>query len=128
MFVRFVINRLDPDSGRRQGILQALRELRDDDLLLPEEQEVCDEVFAWLFDNLDRPDTFSRSRKRHAAKVALSWFKPTAREHIARMHVLARVLEAHGLQVDIIEERRPGYIVHEDEYQVVAEPFQETRT
>ncbi|MFY0581380.1 hypothetical protein ACN28S_50420 [Cystobacter fuscus] len=41
---------------------------------------------------------------------------------------LARVLEAHGLQVDVIEERWPGYIVHEDESQVVADPFQETCT
>lgn len=89
---------------------------------------MCDEIFAWLFANLDGPDTFSRSRKHHAAKIALSWFKSTEGEHIARMHVLARILEAHGLQVDVIEERRPGYIVHEDEHQVVAEPFQETRT
>ncbi|MFY0581374.1 hypothetical protein ACN28S_50390 [Cystobacter fuscus] len=58
----------------------------------------------------------------------MSWFKSTAREHIACMHVLARVLDAHGLQVDVIEQRRTGDIVHEDEPQVGAEPFQETRT
>ncbi len=128
MFVRFVIGRLDPDSGRRQGILQALRELRDDALLLPEEQDVCERVFAWLDRHLERPAAFSRSRKRHARRVALSWFKSTATEHLAHMHALVKILEAHGLAVEVLEEQRPGYIVCEDAHQVVAEPFQDTRT
>lgn len=51
---------------------------------------------------------------------ALSWFKPTAREHISNMRALAAILDAHGITVDVLREQRPGYIVYEDEHQVVA--------
>ena len=38
------------------------------------------------------------------------------------------VLEAHGYHVSILLEERLGYIVYEDEHQVIAEPFADTRT
>lgn len=44
------------------------------------------------------------------------------------MHELKRVLEAEGHAVTIIAEDRIGYIVYEDELQVIAEPFADTRT
>jgi hypothetical protein len=128
VFIRFVVHTLDPDSGRRQGILQALRELRDDGLLRADELDTCNEVFDWLYLHLERPHTFTRSRKRHARPVALSWFKPSATAHIAHMRTLMAVLEAHGIPVEVLREQRPGYIVYEDEHQIVAEPFQETAT
>jgi hypothetical protein len=58
----------------------------------------------------------------------LSWFKDTAVAHIAKMHRLARILEAHGLPVEELRTERPGYVVYEDAFQVAAEPFRETRT
>lgn len=44
------------------------------------------------------------------------------------MHVLKRVLESHGLAVTVVQETHVGYVVYEDEAQVVAEPFADTRT
>ena len=44
------------------------------------------------------------------------------------MHALKWLLEAHGHPVSIVREDRVGYIVHEDEFQVIAEPFSDTRT
>jgi hypothetical protein len=44
------------------------------------------------------------------------------------MHQLASILESHGYVVAIVREERVGYIVYEDEHQVVAEPFADTRT
>lgn len=44
------------------------------------------------------------------------------------MHHLKRLLEANGHGVTMIVEESVGYVVHEDAYQVVAEPFSETRT
>jgi hypothetical protein len=38
------------------------------------------------------------------------------------------VIEANGHVVEIIREERIGYVVYEDEAQVVAEPFADTRT
>jgi hypothetical protein len=57
--------------------------------------------------------------------VAISWFKPGAREHISKMRELAALLQAHGLAVQQVHTTRPGYVVYEDEFQVTAIPFAE---
>jgi hypothetical protein len=44
------------------------------------------------------------------------------------MHALARVLEGYGHPVSLLREERVGYIVYEDEFQVIAEPFSDTKT
>jgi hypothetical protein len=128
MFIRFVIPQNDPDSGRRQGLFQALTELDHAGVLEPHEAELYDEVYDWFKANLLKPRSFTRSSKPHAKKVALSWFKDSATEHIAKMRVLAHILDAHGVVVDVIQTERPGYVVYEDDLQVAAEPFSETVT
>jgi hypothetical protein len=128
MLVRFVIHKNDEDSGRRQGLFQALSDLVHADALLPHEQEQYNEIYEWFRKNLMQPHSFARSSKPHAKKVALSWFKDTAVEHIGKMHVLVQILEAHGVIVDVLRTERPGYVVYEDTFQVAAEPFKETVT
>jgi hypothetical protein len=44
------------------------------------------------------------------------------------MHAVKEVLEGYGHPVSLVREERVGYIVHEDEFQVIAEPFSETKT
>ena len=53
----------------------------------------------------------------------MCWFKPTATEHIAKVREISCILEQHGVYVRVIKAQRPGYVIYEDEYQVVAEPF-----
>jgi hypothetical protein len=48
--------------------------------------------------------------------------KPTAREHLARIRRLSEIVVLYGHVVSRLEEPRPGYIVQEDESQVVAKP------
>ena len=55
--------------------------------------------------------------------MALSWFKDTAREHVAKVRTIATLLEARGVAVFTVATERPGYVVYEDDFQVVAEPF-----
>ncbi len=57
----------------------------------------------------------------------MSWLKPTAVEHIAKMRALIVILEENGYRVSQITTKRPGYVVFEDDHQVVAEPFRNTR-
>lgn len=128
MFIRFVIHKLDEDSGKRQGLFQALANLESRGRLRPHEQEHFDEVYEWFRHNLKKPQSFSRSSKPHAKKVALSWFKDSATEHIARMRGLVQILKAHRIEVDVLTTDRPGYVVYEDAFQVAAEPFRETMT
>jgi hypothetical protein len=128
MYIRFVIHQNDSESGRRQGLFQALSDLDHAGVLEPHEIDLYDEVYDWFKANLRKPRSFTRSSKPHAKKVALSWFKDTATEHVAKMRILAQVLDAHSISVDVIQTDRPGYVVYEDEYQVAAEPFSETVT
>ncbi len=44
------------------------------------------------------------------------------------MHELKAILESNGCPVTVIREDRIGYVVHEDEFQAVAEPFADTKT
>lgn len=43
--------------------------------------------------------------------------------HIAKVREMCSILEENAIYVRTIKARRPGYIVYEDAYQVVAEPF-----
>jgi hypothetical protein len=128
MFVRFVIQRNDEGSGRRQGLFQAMTDLEDSGALAAHEQERYEEIYEWFRKHLKKPRSFTRSTKPHAKKVALSWFKDGATDHIRNMRAIAAILDGHGIQVDVLQTERPGYVVYEDKYQVAAEPFSETVT
>ena len=128
MFIRFVVKRLDPDSGRRQGLFQAADELRGLGDLSSQDHEILDNLFEWFRLNLRTPSRLSVSRRPHSKAQAISWFKLTAHKHIAKMREFQRVLEPHGVVIETIKARRPGYIVYEDEFQVAAYPFSDTPT
>jgi hypothetical protein len=128
VYLRFVVHCRDEDSGRRQGLFQALGAIYDSRKLSDGHRQEYERIRTWFGEHLERPDRFARSSKTHAKKVALSWFKHTAVEHIAGMRAMAQILEAHGVVVDEIRTDRPGYIVYDDEYQIAAEPFNETPT
>jgi hypothetical protein len=55
------------------------------------------------------------------------WFKSSATQHIGRIHEMVYILEQHNVYVRVLKTDRPGYIVYEDEHQVVAEPFANLR-
>jgi hypothetical protein len=46
-----------------------------------------------------------------------------ATQHIAQPRELAALLEANDICTEMLATDRPGYIVYEDEFQVLAEPF-----
>jgi hypothetical protein len=128
MYLRFVIDKIHPYSGRRLGILHAVRYLRDDGKLLQWEYDRADEIVGWFNEYLERPGPFNRSSRPHRLEKALSWFKDSARHHIDMMREMVAILESHGIPVTVLTTDRPGYITYEDEYQIVAEPFAETPT
>ena len=125
-YVRFVIQCSDSDSGRRQGVFQALSDLERRATLLPAEQQAYDETYDWFRKNLKKPRSFTRSSKPHAKRVAISWFKDSATEHIRRMRLLAGILDAHGVATEMLSTDRPGYVVYEDAHQIAPEPFKDT--
>lgn len=130
--IRFVGERVDPDSGLREGLFQLAFRVSDDHCLPAEEQLVLRENLDWLTSNLDAPRRLSpfknairrgRSRSSRREGIAISWFKSDALEHLERARAVAAVLRRNGYPVEEIKTQRPGYVTHEDVHQVVAVPF-----
>ena len=92
---------------------------------------MLEEELAWFRNRLSTPARFNRSTSKgyYRRKTrGISWFRDTATECIARMHELKRILEANGHPVTVIREDRIGFVIFEDDLQVVAEPFADTVT
>jgi hypothetical protein len=128
MFTRFVVHKRDEDSGRRQGLFQALAELDGEGRLAGHHRDDYLEVWDWFRLNLNGPTNLARASRPHAKKVALSWFKDSAIEHIRQMRRMSAILAEHDVAVSVLQTKRPGYVVYEDEHQVAAEPFSDTPT
>ncbi|HEY6249935.1 MAG TPA: hypothetical protein VI685_08230 [Candidatus Angelobacter sp.] len=129
MYLRFVVADIDEDSERKLGVFHAVRYLRDQGELYPHEEEWHDSIRQWFDENLERPTRFTASKRPFYRRKnkALSWFRDTAREHIRWIRGLVAILQNHGVPVEMLKANHVGYVVYEDEYQVVAEPFADTR-
>ena len=123
MYLRFVTAEIDPDSGVEAGVFVAAYRLWYGNSLPVYEGERLGDIMVWFHLNLRRPSRFSRSSGRGGGPGrAVCWFRPTAREHLARAHEMADILEENGVFVWQIKAPKVGYVVYEDEHQVVAEP------
>ena len=123
MYLRFVVNDIDEDSGLERGIVQAMYLLWRAGRLAPHEEAWWADVRSWFNLELEKPERLARSRRPGAKQRAVSWFKSTATEHITRAREVAAILAQHDVPSRMLRTERPGYIVYEDEFQVTAEPF-----
>jgi len=125
MYLRFVVAEIDEDSERGLGVIHAAFNLRDSGKLYPYEESRLEELREWFNAHLKTPGRFTAAKPPHyrKRKRAISWFKDSAQEHIRHVHEMVGILERHGIPVKLIKTDRVGYVVYEDEHQVVAEPF-----
>jgi len=74
---------------------------------------------------LEKPTQFTASKPPRYRKPnkAISWFRDTAAAHISHIRDLVGILENHGITVEMLKTNRVGYVVYEDEFQIVSEPF-----
>ena len=130
-FIRFVLTTPNPDTGVADGVFgQAYKMMKGAELERGEREQLR-EVIEWFEKNLPAPDCFNRSKSKgyyRRATRGIHWFRDTATECLMKMHLVTNVLESHGHPVSVICESRIGYLVYEDQFQVVAEPFADTRT
>lgn len=121
-YVRFVCFQTIGRQRSRLGLFKAI-----DEAVVSEHAERWAIAEArgqsgWFNANLAIPKQFSTGGHRGFGQPGLSWFKPTATEHIQRMHALKTALEACGIHVEVLTSRDPGLVVWQDEHQIVAEP------
>ena len=127
MYLRFVVAEIHEDSQRELGVFQAVANLREEGKLLHHEEEQHNLIRSWFNENLEKPTRFTNSKPPYYRKPnkAISWFKDTAKDHLSQIRGLIAILQSHGIQVEILKADRVGYVVYEDEFQIVAEPFRE---
>jgi hypothetical protein len=124
MLIRFITTEIHGRSRVAAGIFVAAYRLRDSDKLPFYDHETLTEALRWFEFYLKRPYRFSRTM-RPRQPVAISWFKSTATDHISKIWEMVAVLENNEVPVRLIKTVTPGYIVYEDEHQIVAEPYAE---
>jgi hypothetical protein len=128
-YIRFVVNDVDPESSVNAGVFQPAYRLIKSGSLLDHEVKEIQAITSWFEVHLTVPKRFSASSSKgyyRRPRKAISWFKASADEHVRKIRELVNILKRHGVVVHTIITDRPGYIVHEDEYQITAEPFAET--
>lgn len=129
-FVRFIVAERDPGTGLELGVFQVAYALRDRPDIPEIDGATLRDTLAWFGKHLAEPARFNRTRSKGYERRktrGIAWFRDSATEHIARVQQLGIVLEAHGYHVSMLREERLGYVVYEDEHQVIAEPFADTR-
>jgi hypothetical protein len=77
---------------------------------------------------VEKPSRFSRSKGTTygVQNRAICWFRDSAVKHIVKLRQMVSILENHDVKVEMLITKRPGYVVYEDEFQIVAEPFSES--
>ncbi len=124
-YIRFVVADVHRNSGKELGVFHAVLLLREEGKLYAHEEELHDSTRDWFNEHLEKPTRFTASKPPHDRKPnkAISWFKDKATAHISHIRDLVGILENHGIAVQMLKTDRVGYVVYEDEFQIVAEPF-----
>lgn len=126
MFIRFVTDQLDAETGQPMGVFGAAYQLLEGDLLPDYSRaEIC-LTLTWFKTNLPIPDRFSRSRKPHRQDNGICWFKTQATECMRNIRYLVLLVSEHDVVVRELLTDTPGYMIYEDDSQVVAQPFSST--
>ncbi len=127
MYLRFVQLNVVEGMKARSGIFSAAYELRNARNVDPHTHKQLEDLLAWFRQNLAIPSRFTRSSSKGADRPSvtygLSWYKPSAKVHLDKSYELSALLQQNGYFIEIIKTTRLGYVLYEDEHQIVAEPF-----
>jgi hypothetical protein len=120
-YIRFVIEREDEDSHVEQGIFQAAALAIEWQGITGIDADELNRLLAWFNENLEKPTSFGRDKLR----LGICWFKTGSTEYISRIWEMVRILERNSIYVKKIRTDKPGYVIYEDQWQLVAEPFRQ---
>ena len=124
MFLRFVGAEIDTRTGRHKGIFTLAYDLLETKELLTYQEETLKNILKWFKTNLPIPDKFSKKKNnKHKNNISTAWFKDSAQSLLKVIWEMKEILESNEIKVEVIKSERPGYIIYEDEYQIIVEPF-----
>src|SRR6266550_64229 len=126
MFIRFVCGEIDEDSHVSAGLFCAAFDLIKDEKLSDHDYAELADLMRWFRLNLQ--GTFEhRLRKPWRARRSICWFKSDACEHVKRAWLMMNILERNDVFMRMIKSRSVGFVIYEDEAQVLAQPSEELR-
>jgi len=126
MFIRFVTKQIDEETSKPQGIFASAYELLENGVLEEFERKEIRRTIDWFKSNLPIPDRFVRSRKPHREDKGVCWFKCSATECMTHIRYLVQLVSEQDVITRELTTEKPGYVIYEDDSQVVAEPFSTT--
>jgi hypothetical protein len=94
----------------------AAEHLKEAGELRVDEQQHLEELLEWFRLHLPVPHVSQRDER------AIYWYKPSAKQHIGRMWELARFLELHGYDVEMVTTAFAGLAIYQDDFQIGAIP------
>ncbi len=118
-YIRFVVGHKDEDSHVEQGVFQAVAQALEWQAITGDDARALNKLRLWFSDNLEKPTAFGRGR----LNLGICWFKAESLEHISQMWKIIDILERNHIYVKKITTEKPGYVIYEDEWQLVAEPY-----
>lgn len=126
MYIRYVTLERNKWSQQETGLFIALDKLFNAGVLYQYEVDLREDFHNWFSENLLVPSVLSDKDRRPATPKALSWFRDTAKEHIRKMRAYSEILQAHEVPIKRVCTSRPGRVLYEDDFQVVAIPYSDT--
>lgn len=124
MYLRFRTQFINKEDKPQFGIFNAMEFICEHSHTSDEEEVQLKELYRWFKDNLEVPKHFySDSATYGWEEKSLSWFKDSAKEHIAKLREAVVILEKYDLIVETIWETDPGNIKFEDDVQISAIPY-----
>ena len=121
MFVRFVVGTNSENPYWLDGVFGLAYRLRDDEALGEGRTEWLAEILEWFNRHLPVPPFGGvRARRRWSDRV-VCWFRGERNEPLRRMWPLVELLRDDGTPVRVVTTSRPGRILYEDSFQIVAE-------
>jgi hypothetical protein len=89
-YLRFVVAEIHENSAKELGVFHAVLRLREEGKLLSHEEELHDVTRQWFSENLEKPTRFTASKPPFYRRPnkAISWFKDSARDHLAHIRGL----------------------------------------
>jgi hypothetical protein len=121
MFVRFIIADTQSNPYESNGLFAAMTWGDVFDRLDPHAVEFVTDHCEWFRDNLPVPPFRSNQELGIWSRRAVCWFKDCAGEPLRRMWDFVAIYREYAIPVRLIRTDRPGKIVYEDDFQVVAE-------
>lgn len=116
-YIRFVVGRAE-DGHVERGIFHVAGLAVEWQDITGADVAKLEDLQRWFSQQLSRPASAGRDR----ARFGICWFKTDAIEHISRAREMVEILARHGIKVREERTGKPGYVVYEDEWQLVAEP------